>query len=70
MAEQRKNSGAAIPIHALRMRDLMRPLAVLSVVCEACRHQAEADPLRCPKLPGRMPAFGSTPNCSAAKTAA
>ncbi|MGR0188020.1 hypothetical protein [Azospirillum aestuarii] len=33
-----------LPFYTIRLRDLMRPVAVLTVVCEACRHRLAVDP--------------------------
>lgn len=44
MGERSKNNGTVLPFYTIRLRDLVRPVAVLTVVCEACQHKARADP--------------------------
>jgi len=44
MGEHTKNTGKILPFYSIRLRDLVRPVAVLTVICEACKHRSEVDP--------------------------
>lgn len=47
MAERTTNNNRPrlLPFYTIRLRDLVRPVAVVTVVCAACRHRAVVDPL-------------------------
>ena len=42
MGERKKNT--VLPFYSIRLRDMVRPVAVLTVVCEACKRKTEVDP--------------------------
>ncbi|AWB06805.1 hypothetical protein A6A40_17280 (plasmid) [Azospirillum humicireducens] len=44
MTEQKKNI-TVIPMYAVHLEDLVRPVAVVSVSCVACGHTTDVDPL-------------------------
>ena len=44
MGDKTPKERTILPFYALRLRDLVQPVAVLTVVCESRRHRAAADP--------------------------